>query len=186
MRVICKETVIIKILRNIGYIYRLSILRFMHGNHIKINAKIGIENDTEFVVMGQLVFKGVAQLSRGFYIKVAEKATVVIGNMVYFGRNCSIVARENVSIGDNCMFGPGVTIYDHNHFVENGVVKATEFVSERVSIGNNCWIGANAIILKGTKIGNNVVIAAGSVVKGEVDDNLLFYNKRTEVSRSIN
>ena len=36
-----------------------------------------------------------------------------------------------------------------------------------INIGNNVWIGINAIILKGTKIGDHSIVGAGSVVKGE-------------------
>lgn len=42
-----------------------------------------------------------------------------------------------------------------------------------IKVGNNVWIGLNVTILKGTVIGNNCVIAAGSVVKGEFPDNVL-------------
>ena len=37
-------------------------------------------------------------------------------------------------------------------------------------IGSGCWIGANAVILPGTVLGRNVVVAAGSVVRGEFPD----------------
>ena len=43
--------------------------------------------------------------------------------------------------------------------------------SEHVKIGKRCWIGANAIILPGITIGDNCVIAAGSVVTKDVPSN---------------
>ena len=43
-----------------------------------------------------------------------------------------------------------------------------------IIIGDNCWIGASSIILPGIKLGNHVVIGAGSVVtKSFLDDNIL-------------
>jgi maltose O-acetyltransferase len=42
-----------------------------------------------------------------------------------------------------------------------------------IEIGSHCWIGGNSVILPGLKIGNNVVIAAGSVVTKDVPDNTL-------------
>ena len=47
-----------------------------------------------------------------------------------------------------------------------------------VIIGKNVWIGANTVILRNTRIGDNAVIAAGSIVKGEVPANSVFVDKR--------
>lgn len=43
-------------------------------------------------------------------------------------------------------------------------------VNKAVSIGAGTWLGAGAIVLPGARIGRNVVIAAGSVVRGDVPD----------------
>lgn len=61
-----------------------------------------------------------------------------------------------------------------------GGVKAMQFKTAPVEIGNNVWIAANAIILRGTKIGDNVVISAGSIVKGVVPSNTVFVQKRID------
>ncbi len=42
-----------------------------------------------------------------------------------------------------------------------------------VKIGDNVWVGARAVILPGVTIGNNVVVAAGSVVNRDVPDNVV-------------
>ena len=39
-----------------------------------------------------------------------------------------------------------------------------------VRIGSGSWLGAGAIVLPGANIGRNVVVAAGSVVRGPVPD----------------
>jgi hypothetical protein len=41
---------------------------------------------------------------------------------------------------------------------------------ESVEIGPGCWIGTGAVILPGARIGRNVVVAAGAVVRGAVPD----------------
>lgn len=73
----------------------------------------------------------------------------------------------------------GIYIYDHDHEYsrQNGVVP-DKFKKSSVVIGKNVWIGANTIILRGTKIGDNSVVAAGSVIKGVYGSNLVIYNKR--------
>lgn len=102
-----------------------------------------------------------------------------IGNNVGLNTNCIIACREEVIIGDNVEIGPNVCIYDHDHdiYIEGGL-KARRFLTEPVIIGDGTWIGANVVILKGTLIGKNCIIGAGSVVKGIVPDNAIFIQKR--------
>lgn len=51
--------------------------------------------------------------------------------------------------------------------------KMTSFLrnSKPVNIGDDVWIGGNVTILPGVNIGNNVIIAAGAVVKKDIPDN---------------
>lgn len=60
----------------------------------------------------------------------------------------------------------------------SGGVKAKQFICSDVYIGENTWIGANTLILKGTRIGANCVIAGGSVVLGNIPDDSIFVQKR--------
>lgn len=74
---------------------------------------------------------------------------------------------------------PNVQIYDHDHdFRTEGGVKAGKYRTESIEIGSNVWIGANSVILKGSRIGDNAVIAAGSIVKGEVPSGTVLIQKR--------
>ena len=54
-----------------------------------------------------------------------------------------------------------------------------------VDIGENVFIGVNAIILKGSKIGNNCVIGAGAVVSGEFEDNCVIAGNPARVVRRL-
>ena len=47
------------------------------------------------------------------------------------------------------------------------------------------WIGANVLILRGTTVGDNAVIAAGSVLRGEVPANTVYYTKQQKVIKNI-
>lgn len=59
-------------------------------------------------------------------------------------------------------------------------VKAMHFKTSPIVIGNNVWIAANSIILRGSNIGDNAVIAAGSIVKGTVPANTLYLQKKSK------
>ncbi|HRM59399.1 MAG TPA: acyltransferase, partial [Megamonas funiformis] len=96
------------------------------------------------------------------------------GNNVFFNNYCSIVSHESISIGDNCIFGENVKIYDHNHrFNINDIKKNQGFSSQKIKIGKNCWLANNVILLKGAEIGDNTVIGAGCIIKGKIPSNMI-------------
>lgn len=114
-------------------------------------------------------------------VSVLNGGQLTVGDGVSVGMRNLIVCHQEIQIGRNTILAPNVLIYDHDHVfdAQNGVHKH-EFKTKPISIGENCWVGANTVILRGTKIGNNCVIGAGCVVKGEVPDNTVLVQKRTE------
>lgn len=76
-----------------------------------------------------------------------------------------------VSVGRGSGIGQYTVIVAVNHKVELGVPVINSPWDERrtgVTIGANVWVGANCVLVAGCRIGDNAVIAAGSVVRGEV------------------
>ena len=55
----------------------------------------------------------------GFHLLIEKSGKVIIGNHVFFNNFCSINAMLSVTIGDDCIFGENVKIYDHNHCYQN-------------------------------------------------------------------
>jgi acetyltransferase-like isoleucine patch superfamily enzyme len=97
---------------------------------------------------------------------------LTIGDRCVIGRGSHIIAHQSITIGDDVWTGPYVYITDQNHGYEDlDVPIGRQFpVNRPVSIGAGSWLGAGAIILPGARIGRNVVVAAGSVVRGDVQD----------------
>ena len=95
-----------------------------------------------------------------------------IGDRCVIGRGSHIVAHLSVEIGDDVWTGPYVYITDQNHgYADPDIPIGRQLpVNRPVTIGSGSWLGAGAIVLPGARIGRNVVIAAGSVVRGEVPD----------------
>ena len=106
---------------------------------------------------------------KGFTLFIEKGAYVEIGDNTFFNNNCSIIARKEIIIGKNCLFGEDVNIYDHNHIFKykDFLIKNQGYNESSIKIGDNCWIGSKSIILKGTCLYDNVVISAGEKVKGE-------------------
>jgi acetyltransferase-like isoleucine patch superfamily enzyme len=95
-----------------------------------------------------------------------------IGDRCVIGRGSHVVAHHCLQIGDDVFTGPYVYITDQNH----GYADPDEPIGRQiphnaaVRIGSGSWLGAGAVVLPGASIGRNVVVAAGSVVRGVVPD----------------
>jgi acetyltransferase-like isoleucine patch superfamily enzyme len=80
-----------------------------------------------------------------------------------------------LTIGDYTLITSGVKILTHDYSLSTLRRVYGEWIGEGgiTSIGENCFIGMNSIILMGTKIGDNVIVGAGSVVHGNIPDNVV-------------
>jgi serine acetyltransferase len=108
-----------------------------------------------------------------------------IGDRCVIGRGTHIVAHHSIVIGDNVFTGPNVYITDQNHgYADPDVPIGRQWPSNTaVSIGAGSWLGAGVIVLPGACIGRNVVVAAGSVVRGQVPDRCVIAGVPAKVVR---
>lgn len=122
---------------------------------------------------------------RGFIINADKNAIVKIGSSVFFNNDCTINAHEKTLIGDNCIFGENVKIYDHNHIFSSYDIPICKqgFKNKPVIIGNNCWIGSNVTILAGTIISDNTIIGAGCVIDKNIDEGMIVTMDRKVIVR---
>lgn len=112
-------------------------------------------------------------LYHGCYILNAE-GKFRLGNNSHLGAYCYVnVCYGNVSVGDDVAVGPGTRIIAYSNHYEAGRKVTDVRLTRDVVVGNNVFIGANCSILPGAVIHDNVVVAAGSVVKGELEGNAI-------------
>lgn len=137
--------------------------------------------------------KGVLTIGEKFrmrsncHLRVRGEAKVTIGRNVTWNYGCMVVGHEQIDIGNNVQFGPNVLVYDHDHdFRVQGGLNNVDFVTKPVKIGNNVWIGANVVILRGTQIGDDCVVASGSVLNGTYEAGQVIVQKRHTSSIPIN
>lgn len=108
-----------------------------------------------------------------------------IGDGVVLGRGSHVIADTTVTIGSDCYFGPYVYVTSTNHSYDDPhepIGKQWPRM-EQVEIGPGCWIGTGAVILPGARIGRNVVVAAGAVVRGVVPDHAVVAGAPARVVR---
>ena len=136
---------------------------------------------------GKLSIKKGFRARSGCKIRVWKTGNLCVGENVSINHGCIIQCRKEIRIGDNVQFSPNVLVYDHDHdYRTEGGVKSMKYVESNVNIGNNVWIGAGSIILRGTRIGDNCIIAAGSIVRGTIPNSSLYYDKRVQRIVSTN
>jgi acetyltransferase-like isoleucine patch superfamily enzyme len=97
---------------------------------------------------------------------------VSIGDRCLIGQGSGIVAHESIEIGDDVFTGHHIYVTDANHGYEDPELPVgRQFGKAKpVRIGSGSWIGHGAVILPGARIGEHVVVGAGSVVTGDLPD----------------
>ncbi|MFJ6752651.1 MULTISPECIES: acyltransferase [unclassified Streptomyces] len=119
-------------------------------------------------------------------LDLGQEPILTLGNGVVLGRGSHVIADVPLTIGDDCFFGPGVYVTTTNHSYDDPDVPVGKQWprTEPVSIGSGSWIGTGAVILPGARLGRNVVVAAGAVVRGEVPDHAVVAGAPARIVRS--
>lgn len=107
-----------------------------------------------------------------------------IGKDVFINQNCTMYDLGGIDIADGVMIGPNVSLITSGHPVAPSRRRAGVTASP-IIIHRNVWIAANVTVIGGVTIGENSVIAAGSVVTKDVPANTLVTGSPAKVSRSI-
>lgn len=103
---------------------------------------------------------GITQLSAG------PRAIIQIGSNTFINTGAIITSRRHIMIGDNCHIANEVIIMDDDfHQVHSRAEKSEK---EAIIVEDNVWIATRAMILKGVRIGEGAVVAAGAVVTKNV------------------
>jgi acetyltransferase-like isoleucine patch superfamily enzyme len=94
-----------------------------------------------------------------------------IGKNVFINHGCSFLDLGGITIEDEVLIGPKVSLITENHPVDPTNRKSLDLA--KIVIKKNAWIGAGAIILPGVTVGENAIVAAGAVVNKDVADNTI-------------
>lgn len=132
---------------------------------------------------GSIYLNAPLTISYNSHLAVVD-GIIEIADNVSINRNCIFASRERITIGEHCLFGPNVCIYDHDHiYDETGLHDG--YKTAPVIIEKGCWIGAGTIILRGTHIGEGCVVGAGAIIKGEIPAHSLVINENKTIVRPM-
>ncbi|WP_454191535.1 sugar O-acetyltransferase [Paenibacillus sp. Marseille-Q7038] len=146
------------------------------------------ENDPEH--RAEMMKKLLGTVGEHFYIEPTFRCdygyNIHVGDHFYANFDCVILDVCEVNIGKYCLLGPGVHIYTATHPLDpiSRCDRAEEYGAP-VTIGDKVWIGGRAVINPGVTIGNNVVVASGSVVTKDVPDNVVVGGNPARILKKI-
>jgi len=107
-----------------------------------------------------------------------------LADRVFINQNCTFYALADIIIGDDVLIGPNVSLITSEHPVAPSQRRAY-LLGKPIVIERGVWIAAGATIIGGVTIGENSVVAAGSVVTRDVPANALVAGNPARVLRSI-
>ena len=108
---------------------------------------------------------------------------IQLGKNVFINHDCTFLDLGGITIEDYVMIAPKVSLITESHPLPSQERQA--LVLGKILIKKNAWIGANATILPGVTIGENSVVAAGSVVTKDVPDNTVVAGVPARVIRVL-
>jgi acetyltransferase-like isoleucine patch superfamily enzyme len=166
-----------KFLKSLYLNYKFSDNLIIGDNSI-VNIKNIILNKNSF---GKIIIGNNVICSAQLY-SFLNLGKIKIGNFCYIGENTRIWSLESIEIGDRVLISHNVFIVDNLTHSIDPQLRHLQFKSKfgsplpnnlnldpsPIIIENDVWIGANAIILKGIKIGCGAIIGAGAVVTNDV------------------
>lgn len=107
-----------------------------------------------------------------------------VGRRVFINQNCTFYDLAPISIGDDVMIGPNVSLITSGHPVSPSQRRAF-LIGKPIDIARNVWIAAGATIMGGVAVGENSVVAAGAVVTKDVPPDTLVGGNPAAVIRTI-
>lgn len=108
---------------------------------------------------------------------------IQIGKNVFVNHACSFLDMGGITIEDNVQIGPRVNLITENHPIDPSTRKDLDLKS--ILIKRNAWIGAGATILPGVTVGENAIVAAGTMVNRDVPDNAIVGGIPAKIIRAI-
>lgn len=144
-------------------------------------------NDTDEIrsLFSELIGKTVDEsfsLIPPFYTVGGDE--IRVGRNVFINQNCTFYDLGGLDIADDVMIGPNVSIITAGHPLSPSQRRSVT-IGKPIMIERNVWIAAGATIIGGVTIGENSVVAAGSVVTKDVPPNTLVAGNPAQIIRSI-
>jgi len=143
-----------------------------------------------------IILKPISYLNHRLYMKLyipllKNNGMKIIGNPRYIGIHVKFDDFDKISLGDRVVISDGCILLTHDYSLTTALIainknpKSDIALIRNISVGNNVFIGKNTIIMPHTQIGDNVIVGAGSVVRGKIADNSVLIGNPAQVVANI-
>ena len=165
-------------------------------NFAKISIGRNVKLD-DYVLLDGLGTEGLSigdNCSIGAYSKLVVSTSynnlgkgITLGSNIGIGEFAYIGGAGGLKIGNETIVGQYLSIHPENHTfaLKTKSIRLQETTRKGIIIGENCWIGAKVTILDGVSVGNNSIIAAGSVVNKSFPNDSLIAGVPAKLIKSI-
>lgn len=122
-------------------------------------------------------------------VRVFTPLNINYGPGVSFGRDCflnfgcTLLALGGITIEDDVFIGPHCVLATEYH-PEDPATRHS-LLTKPIVVKRNAWLGANVTVLAGVTVGENAIVAAGSVVTKDVPANMVVAGTPAKVIREI-
>ena len=150
---------------------------YLSGNDIEIGCDRlkGSKMETRIRLRENAIWscEGGCKISYGATIEVLRGA-ILDSQFFTMNSNSTLVAAKKIQLGHDVMIGRGVVIYDSDHHTIRNAQGEVTNPDAPVSLGDHVWLTTNVTVLKGSSIGAGSVVAANSVVHGNIPSGALY------------
>lgn len=130
--------------------------------------------------------KFIGRFNHQYYMKhylpyLKRKGMNISGEPIYIAVSVSFDGEDYslVHLGDKTVISSDVRFLTHDYSISRALqaigenVEKEVYFTRAIRVGSNCFIGNKALLLPGTTLGDNVIVGAGSVVRGTFPDNVM-------------
>lgn len=170
------------------YIFRF-LLKIKFNKRIKNSGFVVIQKNVQLIVEdgGVLIFDKNVTVKENSIIYVKKNAKITFGQDSSTGHHTEISANNYIEIGNDVIMGAYTYITDSNHGYKdkNIPIRKEDMEIGSVKIGSNVWLGRGVMVLKDSVIGDNSIVAAGSVVTKKFIENKILGGVPAKVIKGI-
>ena len=169
-------------------------VQLLYRSNIRFGNNVNVSDNVKFSGLGKGNLKIGDNVSIGSFSQLIIStsfnnigAYIIVGNNVGMGEFAYIGGGGGSTIGDNTIIGQYFSMHPENHNFSNSdlLIREQGVTRKGIQVGVNCWIGSKVSILDGVNVGDNCVIAAGSVVTKSFPENSLIGGVPAKLLKSI-
>lgn len=135
--------------------------------HIGAGVAVGRRCRVRIEGHGRIVLGAGVEIEDGTTLAVYDHGVLRVEAGSFVGHYCTLAARTRVELGEGTYLAELVSVRDHDHDVRAAPASG-RIATDAVEIGARVWLGAKVTVLRGARIGNDTVVGANAVVRGEL------------------